>query len=1146
MPEPTILSVAPRFTRAVHIQRDFRDLRHRLDGYQLTPLVRQATGRILAGLEPGSTERAFSIVGPFGAGKSAFALFLGHYVERSPESRQQLLSSLKPAEGIEPLPLDPPSLLAVPVAGNNSALRAALLLALSTALKRQRTRLRGPAVEALLKELQRSATSPDLDPQRVADLVATAAELVRESGAFAGLLLIIDELGQFLDYAARHDEERDLFVLQSLAELAARSGETPCLLVTILHQAFERYTLNAGSARRLEWAKVQGRFADLPFQEPAAQMVRMVARALRPTGKDPWYEARHAWSARLAPASAALGLRPAEISDAEWAQLLADCYPLHPTVLVALPQIFRQLAQNERSLFAFLHSDEPWSLRDIVGSSSEPPIYRLTHLYAYVEQILGPGLFTRARGQRWAELAEARALLADDDPLSFQVLTVVGTIGALERSAGLRADRDQVALALCDATEGPEATAVVTTLAQLEARRMITYRRHRTSYILWEGSDLDLEALALAQRRELAARVALPELLQRHTELVPRIARRHSYRSGATRAFAVRFVAVAQLDAATEPPAGFDGELLHVVATDEDELAQAIRWATEPERATEPQRLVVLPRKLDQLRTTLLEVASLRGLLERQPELEHDRVARREVAGRLMEAEQILAHLVAETYGGSHGSWFHLCRARSVNGARELDELLSLACDATYPATPRVWNELIVRRQISAAAARARRNLVEARVERADQPQLGIIGYPPERAIYESLLRQGGLHHPDEHGVWRITPPPPNDPLGLQPAWRAMEQRLELAGEEPLALNELLGMLERAPYGVKAGLAPLLVVALYLVRAGELSFYERGSYLATPDIATFERILARPEPFALRLSRTEGVRLPLYRRLAQALAPRALEQPQQPALLAVVLPLLRLLKSLPEYSRQTRRVSVEAQAIRRALRETRSPDALLFTELPQACGEAPFDTHEALESGLARVETFATALRKALQELQEAYPRLIQELTECIRISFGLRSSDIRAELHARCSAVLAISSDTRLRTLHVRLETADLQGSAWVESVAALVTRRPPEFWSDEELPIATTALGELASRLRAAEELALATRTTTTGVPLIRIGLASGRGEVSRVVNRGDDDPAVGALHAELSAILERHPSLSAEQRAAALVGLLEQLME
>ena len=38
------LAIAPRFTRAVHIRRDFRDLRYRLDGYQVTPLVRQLAG----------------------------------------------------------------------------------------------------------------------------------------------------------------------------------------------------------------------------------------------------------------------------------------------------------------------------------------------------------------------------------------------------------------------------------------------------------------------------------------------------------------------------------------------------------------------------------------------------------------------------------------------------------------------------------------------------------------------------------------------------------------------------------------------------------------------------------------------------------------------------------------------------------------------------------------------------------------------------------------------------------------------------------------------------------------------------------------------------------------------------------------------
>ena len=1146
MPDHATLAVAPRYTRAVHIRRDFRDLRYRLDGYQVTALVRQAAARVLAGLAPGASERAFSIVGPFGSGKSAFGLFLAHYLQRSPKSRRQLLGSLGATDAEAALWADAPTLLAVLVPGNNSALRHAVLESLHETLTRHLPR--GPAAEQLLHELDAARQSTALDPQRVAELLGQAARLLRELGLFQGVLLLIDELGQFLDFAARHDEERDLFVLQALAEQAARSGAAPCVVVTILHQAFERYSLNAGAARRSEWAKVQGRFADLAFQEPARQMIRMGAHAMRPPQRDPYREARAAWAAQVAPAAEALGLRPVEISADDWRQIVADCYPLHPSVLVALPTLFRQLAQNERSLFAFLHADEPWGLRDALRDAARPgalPIYRLTQLCAYVEATLGPGLYGRARGQRWAELAEARALLAADDPLAFQVLTVVGTIGALERSSGLRASAAQVAFALADATESADAATVRNALDALRARRMLAYRQHRDSYIIWEGSDLDLDELAREARRELGERVALPALLQRHANATPRIARRHSYRTGATRTFAVRYVDVGQLAGLAAAP-GYDGELLHIVPADEDELAQAAAWASASERATEPQRIVVLPQRVRELRDVLLDVAALSAMLDERPELERDRVARREVGGRLIEAQQALSSVIAQSYGGARGRWFHRNHETHALTARQIDALLSDACDATYPQTPHIWNELIVRRQLSSAAAKARRNLVEAMLERAGEEQLGIVGYPPERAIYESVLRAGGLHRQDEAGQWRLGPPPPDDPLGLHPAWAALEQLLEAERPEPLPLSELLASIERAPFGIKAGLTPLLFVALYAARAGELSLYERGSYVPLPDLATFERLLARPEPFALRLSRADGARRLVYERLANALAPRALSQPVQPALLAVALPLLRMLRGLPEFSRQTRQVSEQAQALRRALREARAPDELLFERLPVACGLPPFRADE--PEGAGRVDAFATALRESMQELQAAYPRLLQRLAERIGASFGLRASGAaaRAELQARHAAIAETTNDPQLRALGVRLETADADDEAWVESVAALVARRPPELWADADLPACEAALAELGRRLRTAEELALAAGAVPSESPLLRIGLASGRGELSRVLHTAHDDPAVLRLRAALSEAMGRHGELTTDQQAAALAALLAGLLE
>ncbi|HEU5087785.1 MAG TPA: hypothetical protein VFT99_10075, partial [Roseiflexaceae bacterium] len=501
------LAVAPRFTRAIHLQRDFRDLRHRLDGYQVSPLVQQTAGRIVAGLAAGSTERAFSVIGPFGSGKSAFGVFLAHFLQRDPAARERLLDTLHAAGSAAMLPLDAPRLLAVLVPGNNGSLRQAVLAGLEDALRRQR--LRAPEFDLLFGRIEAARHTPSVEPALVAELVGEAAHALKLHDLFGGLLLVVDELGQFLDYAAHHDQERDLFVLQNLAEMASRSGDAPVLFVTILHQAFERYSAHAGAARRIEWAKVQGRFADVTFQEPISQMIRMVALALRPSGpasKDTYAAARAEWAERLAPAADRLGLRPPDIGQAEWQRVVADSYPIHPTVLVALPWLFRQLAQNERSLFAFLHSDEPWGLRDVVReqpSAGELPIYRLTHLFAYVEATMGASLFGRARGQRWAELAEARASLAAAEPMHLDALTVVGTIGALERSSGLRASQAQVAFALCDRADDQ---ALAEVLRILQSRRAMTYRRHRDSYIVWEGSDVDIDLLVHEARRELSKR----------------------------------------------------------------------------------------------------------------------------------------------------------------------------------------------------------------------------------------------------------------------------------------------------------------------------------------------------------------------------------------------------------------------------------------------------------------------------------------------------------------------------------------------------------------------------------------------------------------------------------------------------------------
>lgn len=1138
-----LLPVATRYTRAVHIERDFVVGEPALAGYQATPLVLQTLGHILEGLQLSSTSRAFSLTGVYGTGKSAFGLFLAHYLSSSYETRQRLLEQHSTVAVYEGLVSADPPLLPILISGSNRSLRQAVLQALQHTLTDQ-TALTDSQPD-LLDALAAAIQTPDADAQHVADLVEQTNHALAEYTDYRGTLLIMDELGQYLDYAFRQNEAADLFVLQSLAEMAARSGENPSVLVTILHQSFDSYATTAGAVQRTDWRKVQGRFEDVPFQEPDSQMLRMIGHALCPDGTVLDTAERQAWAEQFTALSEALGLRPSGISTDEWRHLLAQTYLLHPLVLLLLPLLFRQLAQNERSLFSFLTSQEPWGLQDFLRSDRangvDAPIYRLPHLYAYVESTMGTGLYTRSRGRRWAELAESLARLRDPDRLTQQALTTIGALNAFGQQQEIGASQRMLAFALCDTDDEQR---VSQPLQHLIDEQLITYRHHSDSYVLWEGSDLNLDALVQEAMRSIGDRTDIAALLQQSTEPVPLVARKHSYQTGTVRHFTVRFVAVDDLSSEEQTVTRADGEMLYIVPSDNAALEAAHEWVEHPDRAEETHRIAVLPSQVQRLGDLLLEVTALRRVLETQPELENDRVARRELASRLAEAQHALDQAVAWAYHPGHGTWWWQGKEQQVATNRDLDNLLSAACNATYHAAPRVWNELIVRRQLSSASAKARRNLVEAMLDHGHEPGLSLDGYPPERAIYESVFLESGIHRTEHDDRWGFGPPDPDKDrsLHLTPAWNAIQDYINGAQHEPQAISRLFALIEAPPYGVKAGLVPLLFLSVYLANAGEVTLYEHGNYVTVPDISVFERMMRQPGYFSLRQSRAGGARMAVYERLAQKLAQYALTKAVQPALLDAINPLLRLVHRLPEYSQYTRHVSDQAQAIRQALLAAREPDITLFETLPRACGVEPFAAETPFDE--TQFEAFFAALRNGLTELQEAYPRLITEIAERIGNAFGAAASDhteLRQELTARCQQIMTMTSDNQIRTLGVRLETAD-DGDAWIESVGALVARKPMPTWRDDDRTRFELHIIDLGHRFCQTERVATIVRQQQTTAPT-----PTDSSDTPDAQPAAPRHPKMHELHTQIQHTLEAQgETLTDAQRVQVLWDILSPLIE
>ena len=143
------------------------------------------------------------------------------------------------------------------------------------------------------------------------------------------------------------------------------------------------------------------------------------------------------------------------------------------------------------------------------------------------------------------------------------------------------------------------------------------------------------------------------------------------------------------------------------------------------------------------------EIAKLYWIQQNTPELQNDRVARRELSARITEAEtDIERQLKAIFCGDSENGcvWFHSGKRLDINSQQERNEHLSRICKQIYSKTPILQNELINRRKISGTITAARRQLIQAMLEKGDKENLGIKKFPPEMSIYRSLLLNTGIH----------------------------------------------------------------------------------------------------------------------------------------------------------------------------------------------------------------------------------------------------------------------------------------------------------------------------------------------------------------------------------------------------------------
>lgn len=1006
------VGVALRFTRSVNLNADYSRETQEY-GYIVTGNVLSSMNQILSGLIKKGGQKSYCLFGLYGSGKSAFAVYLTQLLSMDNEQGQKARELLK-GKVIDPkidnflADRNKSSYLPVLVTGRRRPINQLIMESVIEALRQLPKKKENLE---LLNELQEQMRSESWHDSQTVLQAIDKLGLAAKKATLAGILLIVDEAGKSFEYALSDREGGDVFILQELAEHAERLSKYSMLFVITLHQQMDSYSELLSRTNRAEWAKIQERFVNIRFAEPASSTIQMLAEAIKPLKSAP-KDVKQALERVIKKLLKIESIIPPGLTHESFAKSVNKAWPIHPTLLLALPYIFRRFAQNERSIFSYLASEEYAGFQNSIRENvveDDHGFIRIKDIYDYLLSNYEIGLSRNPHSKKMLEandVINSRSRLTDIQTCALKTIAVINSLSEI---SPLRATKAMLELSL------PQGVDIESIQQSLVEQSLITFRKLDSSYRIWEGSDVDLEERLNEARRHLHFDTQLfLDTIDKHLKQKRMVARRHSLVAGIIRHFSIEYTdSLADVGNILEQALaeGASGLVLVLIPNEHfSDLVKQVKVATKKY----PQLMVAIPRQMDSLSGVVNELACLKWVEEHTEELRDDRIARRELNLRISAYEQELskrANTIIDPRPNPLGNeclWFWLGEQQETHNPVDVSKLLSKACDVLFHKSPVLRNELISRDDISNAASAARRTLMELILTNPDQETLGMTGYPPERSIYESILKAAGMHvYDDKLECWKFQAPPNGNFVNLRPAWQLIEKSVFNDKLEEQELTTLYAKLRKAPFGLPEGIFPILITAFFIVHQGEVFLYREGTFLPEPQSGHFDLLQRRLDLFSIKGVKLEGITSRIVDRLASSLnAP--------PKIASVVKALYRSFSSLPNLTLKSGKVSdPQALQVREAFLNAGSPESLLFKELPQCFGMEIVGSKQASADDF---DAYFRGLNAALQHLAVHSQRVLFVARDQLLSSCGLdKGEEGWIELEDRC------------RTLADRITHSDL-----------------------------------------------------------------------------------------------------------------------
>lgn len=982
-----------KFSTSINIERDFGKSLN----YVVTANAKQAMGKIINSYNTGI--HSFCLVGSYGTGKSSFLLEFENCLTNETIKEVALIKNKGQFNSFTKFRF-------INIVGDYASL-----------------------LDLIFEHVQSTITNNDKNFFRI---IEDLYKETQERNEF--LVFVIDEFGKVLEHAAKNNPEKEMYLLQKFCEYINDTNKN-ILLITTLHQSFNAYSKALSTEQKQEWTKVKGRIQDIIFKEPIEQLLSLTATKISAT-REAEYSSSIQELYKLSLNSKFL--------NSNLDKIVVSClYPMDVFSAYILTEANQRYGQNERTLFMFLEERGENSISNF--KAEERSLYNIARVYDYIEYNFNS--FLSEANQDLAKWSAIKVSIERIEGLNFpnkeikEAIDIVKVIGLLNIFASSTVKIDSPFLSIY-AHFAMKIDDIRPTIKELEKYKIIRYAKYKSKYILYEGTDVDLEMGLYNAAIECKRSEDFIDKLKSIFDTKISIDNAHYYRTGTPRYYQYR-ISNNPLSKILESEIDGYIDLLFVRDKDIDSVkSQCLNQLNIPVS-------YCIFRNTESIIDHIFEIDKLKWVLDYYITDENDKIAIKEISNLIEYEKSIINKIVIDSIYSKNVEWiFNGLVLKPINNRKDLSKLLSMISETIYYNTPIFKNELINRYKPSSTMSYARQNYMTALLENSEKEDLGFEKekFPPEKSIYLTLLKNTGIHYQD--GLLYTFTEPSEESFKI--LWDVCNDFLKSAKDRQRKLTDLSKLLSLPPYGMKQGFIDCWLPTFILIRKDDIALYSNDTYVPYITKEVLELLQRNLNSFYIRSFYVEGIKLQFFEKYREAINLKSTSI-NKDSFIETIRPFLTFYKHLNAYAKTTKEISTTAIKFREIIANATDPEVTFFESLPEALGFKEIIISQNPEA----IGSFVTVLQDSIRSLRTCYDDFLKSIEKYILNIFKISKTDYidyKPIIDNRYKSIIIDLMPYDVKNFHSRLVGKFVDRKTWIESVCYVVLNKPLENIKDSE----------------------------------------------------------------------------------------------